>query len=170
MWVPKGSLEGGAGGRVMPLTSGYKAWFCLFGYQTFITAASTVESLAVVVGRMSLCSLERVLVAPRVSGFGWASLWPSAAPLRTRWGLGNDPSGNWGSRHRLDGQPWCMGRWVQFEGFPREQAGFGEQMWQEEAEPQPRALQPPPWQGSWESRGHLQGRSWRGSPAISRQP
>lgn len=51
--------------------------------------------------------------------------------LRTRWGLGNDPSGNWGSRHRLDGQPWCMGRWVQFEGFPRKQAGFGEQMWQE---------------------------------------
>lgn len=30
--------------------------------------------------------------------------------LCTRWGLGSDPSGNWGSRHRLDGHPWCTGR------------------------------------------------------------
>lgn len=133
VWVPKRLLgRRGARARVMPLTSGHKAWFLFvrisnFHHCSFNSGVPCRGGW----GRMSLCSLERVRVAPCVrfwvEGLSVALCFSSVQGG----GLGNDPWGNWGSRHRLDGQPWCMGRWVQFEGFPQKQAGFGEQTWQE---------------------------------------
>lgn len=141
VWVPKRLLgRRGARARVMPLTSGHKAWFLFvrisnFHHCSFNSGVPCRGGW----GRMSLCSLERVRVAPCVrfwvEGLSVALCFSSVQGGDWEMTLGVTEGPGTG----LMGSPGAWGGGSNLKVSPRSRQGLGNRRGRR-AEPQPRAL------------------------------